>query len=69
MSLAESNKMITRRLGMVEATVKVHIRQMMRKLGASNRTQSAIGPILATSAADDNLLAERSVQQNCAILS
>jgi DNA-binding NarL/FixJ family response regulator len=60
--------MIARRLGMVEATVKIHIRQMMRKLGASNRTQLAIGPVLATSAADDNLLAERSMQRNCAIL-
>ena len=38
----ESNKMIGRQLGMTEGTVKVHVRQMMRKLGVSNRTQLAI---------------------------
>jgi DNA-binding NarL/FixJ family response regulator len=37
-----SNKLIARRLGMAETTVKVHVRQIMRKLGASNRTQAAI---------------------------
>ena len=38
----KSNKMIARELGMREATVKVHVRQIMRKLGASNRTQAAL---------------------------
>ena len=38
----QSNKMIARGLGMTEGTVKVHIRQMMRKSRASNRTQLAI---------------------------
>ncbi len=41
--LGESNKLIARRLGMTEGTVKVHVRQMMRKCGASNRTQLALG--------------------------
>ena len=36
------NKVIANRLGMTEATVKVHMRQIMRKLGAENRTQAAI---------------------------
>ena len=27
---------------MCEATVKVHVRQIMRKLGATNRTQAAL---------------------------
>jgi DNA-binding NarL/FixJ family response regulator len=35
----QSNKMIARGLGMAEGTVKVHIRRMMRKSRASNRTQ------------------------------
>ena len=39
----QSNKMIARGLGMTEGTVKVHIRQMMRKSRASNRTQLALG--------------------------
>jgi DNA-binding NarL/FixJ family response regulator len=39
----ESNKVIARHLGMTEGTVKVHVRQIMRKVGASNRTQLAIG--------------------------
>jgi DNA-binding NarL/FixJ family response regulator len=38
----QSNKMIAHGLGMTEGTVKVHIRQMMRKSRASNRTQLAI---------------------------
>jgi predicted transcriptional regulator len=37
-----SNKLIARELGMTEATVKVHVRHAMRKLGASNRTEAAI---------------------------
>jgi DNA-binding NarL/FixJ family response regulator len=40
--LGHSNKMIARDLGMTEGTVKVHIRQMMRKYRASNRTQLAL---------------------------
>src|SRR5262245_866407 len=40
--LGESNKLIARRLGMTEGTVKVHVRLMMRKCGASNRTQLAL---------------------------
>jgi two-component system nitrate/nitrite response regulator NarL len=38
----QSNKAIARRLGMREGTVKVHVRQIMRKFGVSNRTQVAI---------------------------
>lgn len=34
-----SNKMIARALGMTEATVKVHVRQIMNKFGVTNRTQ------------------------------
>ncbi len=35
------NKVIARELGMSESTVKVHIRTIMRKTGAVNRTQAA----------------------------
>jgi DNA-binding NarL/FixJ family response regulator len=38
----ESNKAIARHLGIREGTVKVHVRQIMRKMGAANRTQVAI---------------------------
>jgi DNA-binding NarL/FixJ family response regulator len=40
--LGESNKAIARQLGMTEGTVKVHIRQMMRKFHVFNRTQLAL---------------------------
>lgn len=47
--LGRSNKHIARDLNMQESTVKVHVRQIMRKLGASNRTQAALfkspGPV------------------------
>jgi two-component system, NarL family, nitrate/nitrite response regulator NarL len=42
-----SNKRIAIELKMCESTVKVHVRQIMRKLGVANRTQaalSAVGP-------------------------
>lgn len=47
----KSNKMIARDLGMQEATVKVHVRQIMRKLGAANRTEAALLAVQAETAA------------------
>ena len=41
----KSNKLIARDLSMCESTVKVHVRQIMRKLGAANRTQAALSGI------------------------
>jgi len=37
-----SNKLIAIRLGIAEATVKVHLKTLLRKIDASNRTQAAI---------------------------
>jgi len=36
------NKVIARKLEVTEATVKVHIKAILRKIGAANRTQAAI---------------------------
>jgi two-component system, NarL family, nitrate/nitrite response regulator NarL len=36
------NKMIARKLDVAEATVKVHIKAILRKIGATNRTQAAM---------------------------
>jgi two-component system nitrate/nitrite response regulator NarL len=38
----DSNKLIGLRLGITEATVKVHLKSLLRKIGVSNRTQAAI---------------------------
>jgi DNA-binding NarL/FixJ family response regulator len=38
----DPNKVIGRKLGMTETTVKVHVREIMHKLGVVNRTQVAI---------------------------
>jgi DNA-binding NarL/FixJ family response regulator len=38
----QSNKLIGRQLKLRESTVKVHVRQIMRKLGVHNRTQAAL---------------------------
>ncbi|HYG89506.1 MAG TPA: response regulator transcription factor [Azospirillum sp.] len=40
--MGKANKMIARELGMQESTVKVHVRQIMRKYGAMNRTEAAL---------------------------
>lgn len=37
-----SNKEIARTLGVLEGTVKVHVRAVMQKLGVRNRTQAAV---------------------------
>jgi two-component system nitrate/nitrite response regulator NarL len=37
-----SNKMIAIRLGITEATVKVHLKTLLRKIDVKNRTQAAI---------------------------
>jgi len=37
-----ANKLIARRLEIAEATVKVHIKGLLRKINVSNRTQAAI---------------------------
>ena len=36
-----TNKSIARRLNLGEATIKVHLRQLLKKIGAENRTQAA----------------------------
>ncbi|WP_243368188.1 LuxR C-terminal-related transcriptional regulator [Microvirga solisilvae] len=36
------NKIIARRLNMAEATVKVHVKKILKKIGVSNRAQAAI---------------------------
>lgn len=38
----DSNKLIARRLSITEGTVKVHVKSVLRKIKASNRTQAAI---------------------------
>jgi DNA-binding NarL/FixJ family response regulator len=42
LSRGDTNKVIARRLGMTEGTVKVNVRQIMRKLGVTNRTRVAV---------------------------
>ena len=38
----ESNKQIARKFGIAEATVKVHLKAILRKIRVSNRTQAAV---------------------------
>lgn len=42
LSQGYTNRDIAQRLGMCENTVKAHVKQVMRKLDASNRTQAAL---------------------------
>ncbi len=38
----EPNKVIARKLEITEATIKVHVKAILRKIGATNRTQAAM---------------------------
>jgi two-component system nitrate/nitrite response regulator NarL len=42
LTLGMANKMVSRRLNISEATVKVHVKAILRKLKVANRTQAAI---------------------------
>jgi two-component system nitrate/nitrite response regulator NarL len=42
LSTGSANKVIARRCGITEATVKVHVKAILRKLRAKNRTEAAI---------------------------
>ncbi len=55
LTLGYSNKEIARSLGMLEGTVKVHVKSIMKKLGVSNRTQAAIAANRAFSGAPASL--------------
>lgn len=42
LKMGKTNKTIARELGLSESTVKVHVRQIMLKMGVANRTQAAL---------------------------
>jgi DNA-binding NarL/FixJ family response regulator len=48
------NKKIARQLGLSEATVKVHVRRIMHKFGAANRTELAIAAMNANTGEGGN---------------
>jgi DNA-binding NarL/FixJ family response regulator len=49
----QSNKAIARRLGMSDATVKVHVRCIMRKFGVAHRTQLALAAMNGNTLVDE----------------
>jgi len=57
----DSNKAIARLLGIREGTVKVHVRQIMRKLGVANRTQVALACANGAGVATEARMDERGV--------
>ena len=59
LSCGDSNKAIARKLGIREGTVKVHVRQIMRKLHVTNRTQVVIV------CSGSGTMAERPTNENC----
>ncbi len=52
LSTGASNKVIANRLGLAEGTVKVHLKTILRKTGAANRTQAVIKLFYRTYAQD-----------------
>lgn len=47
-----SNKLIARRFGIAESTVKIHVKGILRKINAQNRTQAAIWALAHLPAVD-----------------
>jgi two-component system nitrate/nitrite response regulator NarL len=59
-----SNKVIARRIGIAESTVKVHVKTILRKIRVHNRTQAAIWAMnnnLFTAAPEAGLLSDSGV--------
>jgi two-component system nitrate/nitrite response regulator NarL len=50
-----SNKMIAIKLGITEATVKVHLKTLLRKIDVHNRTQAAIWAVNNGFSAEDGM--------------
>ena len=42
LALGESNKVIARRLDLAESTIKIHVQNILKKLGLSSRVQAAV---------------------------
>ena len=57
-----SNKMIAYKLGITEATVKVHLKTLLRKIDVNNRTQAAIWAMNNGFTADGAAVPTRSLQ-------
>jgi two-component system nitrate/nitrite response regulator NarL len=57
-----SNKFIARTLQISEATVKVHIKTLLRKIGVTNRTQAAIWAMKNRTVEPDRGLSERAIE-------
>jgi DNA-binding NarL/FixJ family response regulator len=57
LQLGKANKIIAFDLGMSESTVKVHVRNIMRKMGATNRTQAAFAGYRQTGGTANSLWA------------
>jgi two-component system nitrate/nitrite response regulator NarL len=57
-----SNKLIAIRLGITEATVKVHLKTLLRKIDVNNRTQAAIWAMNNGFAADGAAVPSRGLQ-------
>jgi two-component system nitrate/nitrite response regulator NarL len=54
-----SNKLIAIKLGITEATVKVHLKTLLRKIDVNNRTQAAIWAMNNGFSADDTAIPTR----------
>jgi DNA-binding NarL/FixJ family response regulator len=60
----QSNKEIARALGVLEGTIKVHLRTVMQRLGVRNRTQLALAAVKAGVVSSANASSDRSLGKN-----
>ena len=60
----QSNKEIARALGVLEGTIKVHLRTVMQRLGVRNRTQLALAAAKAGVVSSANAASDRGLGKN-----
>ncbi|WP_293866526.1 response regulator transcription factor [uncultured Alsobacter sp.] len=63
LSQGSPNKIIARRFGITEATVKVHVKAILRKISARNRTEAAIWACNYLAQVDPGKLQSKAVPQ------
>ena len=68
LTTGDSNKLMARKIGITEATVKVHLKSVQRKIGVINRTQAAMWALANPDEVNDVPMAMATTEENTLLL-